>query len=239
MYLPKHVAIIMDGNGRWAKNRDLPRREGHKEGVKTLKKLVKYAADTDIHSLTVYAFSTENWKRPKSEVDFLLALMRRTMRNEVDELLDNGVRVNFIGRKGPLSKRLVKEIDLIEKKSKNNVKLTLNIAFNYGGRAEIVDAAKKIAEEAKSEDFTADDLDEEKFSSYLYKPEFNEIELLIRTGGEKRLSNFLLWQAAYAELYFTDKYWPEFNEADFEAALEDFNSRDRRFGGLNEGDNDA
>ena len=239
MYLPKHVAIIMDGNGRWAKNRDLPRREGHKEGVKTLKKLVKYAADTDIHSLTVYAFSTENWKRPKSEVDFLLALMRRTMRNEVDELLDNGVRVNFIGRKGPLSKRLVKEIELIEKKSKNNVKLTLNIAFNYGGRAEIVDAAKKIAEEAKSEDFSADDLDEEKFSSYLYKPEFNEIELLIRTGGEKRLSNFLIWQAAYAELYFTDKYWPEFNEADFEAALEDFNSRDRRFGGLNEGDNDA
>ncbi len=161
------------------------------------------------------------------------------MRNEVDELLDNGVRVNFIGRKDPLSKKLVKEIDLIEKKSKNNLKLTLNIAFNYGGRAEIVDAAKKIAEEVKSEEFSADDLDEEKFSSYLYKSEFNDIELLIRTGGEKRLSNFLLWQSAYAELYFTDKYWPEFNEADFEAALEDFNSRERRFGGLNEGDNDA
>jgi len=239
MYLPKHVAIIMDGNGRWAKNRNLPRREGHKEGVKTLKKLVKYAADTEIHSLTVYAFSTENWKRPKSEVDFLLALMKRTMRNEVDELLDNGVRVNFIGRKGPLSKRLVKEIEHIEKKSQENEKLTLNIAFNYGGRAEIVDAAKKIAVEAKAEEFSADDLDEEKFSSYLYNPEFNEIELLIRTGGEKRLSNFLLWQAAYAELYFTDKYWPEFDEVDFEAAIEDFNKRDRRFGGLNEGDNDA
>lgn len=239
MYPPQHIAIIMDGNGRWAKKRNLARREGHKEGVKTLKKIVKYAADTDISSLTVYAFSTENWKRPKAEVDFLLALMKRTMRNEIKDLLDNGVQVNFLGRKENLSKNLIKEIEHIENKSKNNKRLILNIAFNYGGRAEIVDAAKKILSEFKSENFDIDELDENEFSSYLYKPEFKDIELLIRTGGDKRLSNFLLWQSAYAELYFTDKYWPDFDEAELDAAIEDFRSRERKFGALNDGDNDA
>jgi undecaprenyl diphosphate synthase len=239
MYPPQHIAIIMDGNGRWAKKRNLARREGHKEGVKTLKKIVKYAADTDISSLTVYAFSTENWKRPKAEVDFLLALMKRTMRNEIKDLLDNGVQVNFLGRKENLSKNLINEIEHIENKSKNNKRLILNIAFNYGGRAEIVDAAKKILSEFKSENFDIDELDEDEFSSYLYKPEFKDVELLIRTGGDKRLSNFLLWQSAYAELYFTDKYWPDFDEAELDAALEDFRNRERKFGALNDGDNDA
>ncbi|MFW6001577.1 MAG: isoprenyl transferase [Halanaerobium sp.] len=239
MYPPNHIAIIMDGNGRWAQSRNLARREGHKEGVKTLKKIVKYAADQDISSLTVYAFSTENWKRPKAEVDFLLTLMKRTMRSEVKELLDNGVRVNFIGRKEGLSKNLIKEIENIEKQSENNKRLILNIAFNYGGRAEIVDAVKKIILESKNRDFALDELDEDKFSSYLYNSEFKDIELLIRTGGDKRLSNFLLWQSAYAELYFTNTYWPDFDEAELDAALEDFKKRERKFGGLNDGDNNA
>jgi undecaprenyl diphosphate synthase len=239
MYPPQHIAIIMDGNGRWAKKRNLARREGHKEGVKTLKKIVKYAADTDISSLTVYAFSTENWKRPKAEVDFLLALLKRTMRNEINELLDNGVRVNFLGRKENLSKKLIQEIEYIENKSKKHKRLTLNIAFNYGGRAEIVDATKKILLESKNGNIDIDELDEEKFSSYLYKSEYKDIELLIRTGGDKRLSNFLLWQSAYAELYFTDKYWPDFDEAELDAALEDFRNRERKFGALNDGDKNA
>jgi undecaprenyl diphosphate synthase len=239
MYPPQHIAIIMDGNGRWAQNKNLARREGHKEGVKTLKKIVKYAADTDISSLTVYAFSTENWKRPKAEVDFLLALLKRTMRNEINELLDNGVRVNFLGRKENLSKKLIQEIEYIENKSKKHKRLTLNIAFNYGGRAEIVDATKKILLESKNGNIDIDELDEEKFSSYLYKSEYKDIELLIRTGGDKRLSNFLLWQSAYAELYFTDKYWPDFDEAELDAALEDFRNRERKFGALNDGDKNA
>lgn len=239
MFPPQNIAIIMDGNGRWAKKRNLARREGHKEGVKTLKKIVKYAAKKNIKSLTVYAFSTENWKRPKSEVNFLLALMRKTMREEVDELLDKGVKINFLGRKDMLSKKLVKEIELIEKKSQKNTELILNIAFNYGGRAEIVDAAKKLVLDCRENQVELAELNCDDFANYLYQQDLKDIELLIRTGGEKRLSNFLLWQAAYAELYFTDKYWPDFKEEDFEIALKDFKKRERRFGGLNDGDKNA
>lgn len=239
MFPPQNIAIIMDGNGRWAKKRNLARREGHKEGVKTLKKIVKYAAKKNIKSLTVYAFSTENWKRPKSEVNFLLALMRKTMREEVDELLDKGVKINFLGRKDVLSKKLIKEIELIEKKSQKNTELILNIAFNYGGRAEIVDAAKKLVLDYRENKVDLAELNCDDFANYLYQQDLKDIELLIRTGGEKRLSNFLLWQTAYAELYFTDKYWPDFKEEDFEIALKDFKKRERRFGGLNDGDQNA
>ncbi|RQD75795.1 MAG: isoprenyl transferase [Halanaerobium sp. MSAO_Bac5] len=239
MFPPQNIAIIMDGNGRWAKKRNLARREGHKEGVKTLKKIVKYAAKKNIKSLTVYAFSTENWKRPKSEVNFLLALMRKTMREEVDELLDKGVKINFLGRKDVLSKKLIKEIELIEKKSQKNTELILNIAFNYGGRAEIVDAAKKLVLDCRENQVELAELNCDDFANYLYQQDLKDIELLIRTGGEKRLSNFLLWQTAYAELYFTDKYWPDFKEEDFEIALKDFKKRERRFGGLNDGDQNA
>lgn len=239
MFPPQNIAIIMDGNGRWAKKRKLARREGHKEGVKTLKKIVKYAAKKNIKSLTVYAFSTENWKRPKSEVNFLLSLMRKTMREEVDELLAKGVKINFLGRKDALSKKLIKEIELIEKKSQKNTNLVLNIAFNYGGRAEIVDATKKVLLDCKNNELEIAELTCEDFADYLYQRDLKDIELLIRTGGEKRLSNFLLWQAAYAELYFTDKYWPDFEEEDFEIALNDFKNRERRFGGLDDGDKNA
>jgi len=229
----------MDGNGRWAQKQNKNRSAGHKEGVKTLKKIVKAAADLKVESLTVYAFSTENWKRPKAEVDFLLTLMRRTMRNEVEELLQNGVKVNFIGRKDELSENLINEIDHIEKHSLKNKKLTLNIAFNYGGRAEIIDSAKKIAEAYKNNEIKLDQLDENNFSNFLYNRQLQDVELLIRTGGDMRLSNFLLWQSAYAELYFTDKFWPDFEAEDLIKAIKEFKQRERRFGGLNGGENDA
>ncbi|KXS50287.1 MAG: undecaprenyl diphosphate synthase [Halanaerobium sp. 4-GBenrich] len=239
MNTPKNIAIIMDGNGRWAQKQNKNRSAGHKEGVKTLKKIVKAAADLKVESLTVYAFSTENWKRPKAEVDFLLTLMRRTMRNEVEELLQNGVKVNFIGRKDELSENLINEIDHIEKHSLKNKKLTLNIAFNYGGRAEIIDSAKKIAEAYKNNEIKLDQLDENNFSNFLYNRQLQDVELLIRTGGDMRLSNFLLWQSAYAELYFTDKFWPDFEAEDLIKAIKEFKQRERRFGGLNGGENDA
>ena len=239
MSTPKNIAIIMDGNGRWAEQRNKNRSFGHKEGVKTLKKIVKASARLNLNSLTVYAFSTENWKRPKTEVKFLLTLMKRTLRNEVDELLDNGVKVNYIGRKKGLSSALIEEIERIEHKSKNNTNLNLNIAFNYGGRAEITDAAKKIAEKYKNGNLELENFDEENFANYLYSEDLKNVELLIRTGGDFRLSNFLLWQAAYAELYFTDKFWPEFTEDDLKAALKEFKKRERRFGGLDDGDSDA
>ncbi|TDP27160.1 isoprenyl transferase [Halanaerobium congolense] len=239
MNTPKNIAIIMDGNGRWAQKQNKNRSAGHKEGVKTLKKIVKAAADLKVESLTVYAFSTENWKRPKAEVDFLLTLMRRTMRNEVEELLQNGVKVNFIGRKDELSENLINEIDHIEKHSLKNKKLTLNIAFNYGGRAEIIDSAKKIAEAYKNNEIKLDQLDENNFSDFLYNRQLQDVELLIRTGGDMRLSNFLLWQSAYAELYFTDKFWPDFEAEDLIKAIKEFKQRERRFGGLNGGENDA
>lgn len=239
MNTPQNIAIIMDGNGRWAQNRNKPRTAGHKEGVKTLKKIVKKAADLNLESLTVYAFSTENWKRPKTEVDFLLTLMRRTIQNEVDELLENGVKIKFLGRKNVLSQKLVEEIKLIEEKSSQNSNLTLNIAFNYGGRAEIIDAAKKIAKDYKAGKIDLAKLEENNFADYLYHEELKNVELLIRTGGDLRLSNFLLWQSAYAELYFTEKFWPDFKEEDLNKAIEEFKQRERRFGGLNSGDHNA
>ena len=239
MNIPKNIAIIMDGNGRWAEQRNKNRSAGHKEGVKTLKKIVKAAANLEIDSLTVYAFSTENWKRPKTEVDFLLTLMQRTMRNEVDELLENGVKINFLGRKEALSSGLIKEIEYIEKKSAQNTNLSLNIAFNYGGRSEITDAAKKIAEAYKNDKIDLQNFGENDFASFLYQEDLQNVELLIRTGGDLRLSNFLLWQSAYAELYFTDKFWPDFSKEDLNKAIEEFKQRERKFGGLNDGDNNA
>lgn len=236
---PKNIAVIMDGNGRWAQKRNKKRNAGHQEGVKTLKKIVKAAANLNIESLTVYAFSTENWKRPKTEVDFLLALMKRTMRNEVEELIDNGVKVNFIGRKKDLSENLISEIEYIEKRSLKNKNLTLNIAFNYGGRAEIIDTAKNLAEAYKKGEISLEEFNENNFSNNLYNKELKNIELLIRTGGDMRLSNFLLWQSAYAELYFTDKFWPDFDRDDLMEAIAEFKRRERRFGGLNNGDDHA
>ncbi|MGM0437462.1 MAG: isoprenyl transferase [Bacillota bacterium] len=236
MVIPKHVAIIMDGNGRWAQNKGLPRRKGHQEGVNTLKKIAKKAGEMGIDFLTVYAFSTENWKRPKKEVNFLFNLFENTIKNELDELKKNNVHINVIGRKKSLPSNLIKQIDYLEKKTAKEEDLVLNIAFNYGGRAEIVDSTKKII----TKKIKSNELDEKKFSSNLYLSNIPDVELLIRTGGEKRLSNFLLWELAYAELYFTDIFWPDFSEEDLKDALKEFNQRNRRFGSLNkDGDYDA
>ena len=230
MSIPKHVAIIMDGNGRWAQKKGLPRRKGHKEGVNTLKKIVKAAGEIGINYLTVYAFSTENWKRPDKEVNFLLNLFENTIKNELDELKEKNVHINVIGRKKTLPSTLVKQIEYLENETAKESDLILNIAFNYGGRAEIVDTAKKILKEK----IEVEDIDEKKFSSYLYFSNIPDVELLIRTGGEKRLSNFLLWESAYAELYFTDIFWPDFSKENLEEAVDEFNQRNRRFGSLDE-----
>ena len=230
MAIPKHVAIIMDGNGRWAQNKNLPRRKGHKEGVNTLKKIAKAAGEMGIKYLTVYAFSTENWKRPDTEINFLFNLFENTIKNELDELKKNNVHVNVIGRKKSLPSNLVKQIEYLEENTAKKDDLILNIAFNYGGRAEIIDTTKKII----NKQIDPEELNEKIFSSNLYLTNIPDVELLIRTGGEKRLSNFLLWELAYAELYFTEVFWPDFTENNLKKALEEFEQRERRFGSLNE-----
>lgn len=231
MKLPQHIGIIMDGNGRWAQKRGKPRREGHKKGVQTLKKLARIVGNKGIPYLTVYAFSTENWKRPRPEVNFLLKLFHQTIENEIDELKEEDISIKIIGRRDGLPKYLVDEINKVEKETYENEGLNLNIAFNYGGRAEIIDAANRILQ---NDQVDMENITEEKFSDYLYSKRTPDVELLIRTGGEKRISNFLLWQIAYAELYFTDTYWPDFDSDDLEEALEEYSCRERRFGGLKE-----
>ncbi|ACL69527.1 isoprenyl transferase [Halothermothrix orenii] len=233
MNIPSHVAIIMDGNGRWAQEKGLPRYAGHREGVKTLKKIIKKAGEMKIPCLTVYAFSTENWRRPRKEVDFLMKLFKETLKNESQELASKNVRVNIIGRRNGLSKSLINAIEYIEKITRDKNGMELNIAFNYGGRAEIVDSVKKVVQDV-NQGLALDELDENNFSKYLYNPRWPEVELLIRTGGEMRISNYMLWQLAYAELYFIDKCWPDFNGEDLEKAIKVFQQRDRRFGGLPE-----
>jgi len=227
---PSHIAIIMDGNGRWAENKNMPRTYGHKKGVETLKEIVKAFIEFEIPSLTVYAFSTENWKRPPKEVKYLMSLFSKTIENEAEELNQQDVKINIIGRRNDLDEKILKNIEWIEKLTENNKRLELNIAFNYGGRAEIVDSAKKIIDSKMK----AKNLNEEKFSSNLYLNDMPDVEFLIRTGGEKRLSNFLLWELAYAELYFTDVFWPDFTKENLERAIKEFKNRNRRFGSLNE-----
>ena len=223
--VPNHIAIIMDGNGRWAKKRGLPRTFGHKEGAAALRKVITHAAQLGIKYLTVYAFSTENWKRSQEEVSALMFLFESYIKNEGKNIMKNNIRFMVSGRSEHVSPSLLKAIRELEEKSKNNTGLTFNIAFNYGGRAEIIDAVNKILKSGKQE------ISEEDFSNYLYN-KLPDPELLIRTSGEMRISNFLLWQIAYSELYITDTLWPDFNEAELEKAIENFNKRDRRFGGV-------
>jgi len=226
---PSHIAIIMDGNGRWARKKGLQRTDGHKQGVKTLKSIVKVAAEMDIYCLTVYAFSTENWRRPESEVEFLLKLFARTLKKEGHELAENNVVIKIIGRRNELPKFILDEILNLEDLTANNDGLQLNIAFNYGGRSEIIDTAKKLFEK-----YDPQQINEDLFCSNIYIDNYPEVELLIRTGGEKRLSNFLLWECAYSELYFTEKYWPEFKKEDLEMAISEYKKRNRRFGGIDD-----
>ena len=223
--IPNHIAIIMDGNGRWAEKRGLPRTLGHKEGANALRKIITYAGKIGVKYLTVYAFSTENWKRSKDEVDALMFLFKTYLKNEEKSIMKNNVRFLVSGRKDDVSPSLVKAIKKLEDKSNNNTGLTLNIAFNYGGRAEIVDAVNSILKSG------IDNLAEEDFSKYLYN-NIPDPELLVRTSGELRISNFLLWQIAYSEIYITDALWPDFDEKELDKAIESYNGRDRRFGGV-------
>ncbi|HPT82867.1 MAG TPA: isoprenyl transferase [Limnochordia bacterium] len=228
--LPAHVAIIMDGNGRWARRRALPRYFGHREGVKALKTVVRYAAQRGIPILTVYAFSTENWRRPREEVEFLLDLMFKTFVQEIEELQKEGVRVRLVGDRTSLSEQ-VKEVWIkAEEFTAHNTRLVLNVAFNYGGRAELTSAVRALARQVAQGELKPEDITEEAIARELYTWPSPDPDLIIRTGGEQRLSNFLLWQAAYSELYVTDVLWPDFGEQEFEQALQDYLKRERRFG---------
>jgi undecaprenyl diphosphate synthase len=215
----RYVAIIMDGNARWARERGLPVLEGHRVGAQTLKQTVRNAVRLGIEELTVYAFSTENWTRPEDEVQGLMAMFAELIESETPELDEEGVRMRFVGRRERVSRELVERMDWAEQVTADNTRMTLFVAFNYGGRAEIVDAARR---------FTGGD--EEDFARLLYAPDMNEPDVLIRTSGEHRLSNFLLWQTAYSELVFSDVLWPDFDMDELERALEEFGARERRFG---------
>lgn len=228
--LPAHVAIIMDGNGRWARQRGLPRTAGHKYGVKAVKKVVRAAGDIDLKYLTLFTFSTENWNRPKSEVSAIMNLLYETTRRELNELLENNVRLITTGDIESLSpKRRDMLKDAISRTS-GNTGLTLNLALNYSGRLEIIQAVKHIAADIAAGKMKSDELDERQFSKYLLTDGLPDPDLLIRTSGEMRISNFLLWQMSYTELYVTDILWPDFDEAAFYKALSDFQKRERRFG---------
>ncbi len=226
----KHIAIIMDGNRRWAKLKALPSILGHKEGVKTLKNIVKLSSDTGLKYLTVYAFSTENWGRKKEEVDFLMFLLQETLEKEMHELHKQNVKIKIIGDTIPLTKNLKKTIHNCEELTSNNTGLKLQIAINYGSRAEITNAVKQISTEIKKGKLEPEAINEELISKYLYTSTTPDPDLLIRTGGEKRISNYLLWQIAYSELHITEAFWPEFEINEYSKAILNFANRNRRYG---------
>jgi len=230
--LPVHIAIIPDGNGRWAKKRGLPRNAGHKEGANTLKTIVKYCAKLGIKYMTVFTFSTENWKRPKSEVDGLMSLLKEFLRNAENELSGSNVRIKIIGDISVLSKELQTEISRVERMTEKNAGLMLNIALNYGGRDEIVFAVKQIGKEIAEGKLRLSDIDSTLISQRLYTCGIPDPDLIIRTSGEKRSSNFLLWQSAYSEYWYTDVLWPDFRTDDLKEAIRDYQQRNRRFGGI-------
>lgn len=232
--LPQHLAIIMDGNGRWAARRGKPRTYGHQAGTEVARRIVRAVAERGIPVLTVYAFSSENWRRPRHEVTRLMSLFRRALDREVDQLNDNGVRLHFIGRREAFSKSLQTGMARAEEMTRGNTRLLLNIAASYGGRDDIVTAARALAEKARSGQLDPSSIDEDAFGRALQLGGQPEPDLFIRTGGERRLSNYLLWNLAYTELHFSDTLWPDFTEADLDAALADFRQRERRFGGLSE-----
>jgi undecaprenyl diphosphate synthase len=230
--IPKHVALIMDGNGRWAQERNLPRIEGHKEGAQSVRAVLRAAAQAGVEFITVYAFSTENWKRPPQEVDGLMKLLIGSLNAYEQELHDNKIRLRVMGQFDrlplPVRMRLQKTIDA----TKDYTGHTFIIALSYGSRTEIADAAKKIGEKVKAGELNPKQIDEQTVADHLYLPDVPDPELMIRTSGELRLSNFLLWQLSYSEFYITETYWPDFREEQFFGALEAFNERDRRYGGV-------
>jgi len=228
--LPKHVAVIMDGNGRWAKQRGLPRIVGHRRGVDTLKSLLRCCKDWGVQALTAYAFSTENWGRPLDEVEFLMTLFERVLRRELREMIDEGVQIHFVGDLGALPLTLQTEIQRAMVATKDNHTIKFVVATNYGGRREIIQACREIATKVQQNQLNLDDINESLFERHLYTAGIIDPDLLIRTSGEMRVSNFLLWQMAYAELYVTETLWPDFDRSEFHQALRNFQSRHRRFG---------
>jgi len=229
--IPKHVGIIMDGNGRWATERGMKRSEGHKEGGKTLERLALYAKKLGIEVLSVYAFSTDNFKRSQEEVDFLMNLLIYYFKEKLDRVCKDGIKIVFSGRREPLRKDVLDAMDSIVEKTKNNTACILNICLNYGGQEEIVDASLKIADDINNGIINKEELNRENYFKYLYQ-DLPPIDLLIRTGKEHRLSNFMLYQAFYAEIYFVDTYFPDFLEEDLKEAIEYYSNRDRRFGNV-------
>jgi len=222
--IPTHVSIIMDGNGRWAKRRGLPRYEGHREGAKALEKVLKYASEVGIKWLSVFAFSTENWNRPKEEIEVIMSLLIDYINNKIDKLNELNIRLRFMGNRDKLSENLIKNLEKGERETEKNTGMNFVVALNYSGKREIIDAVNKIIQSGEKE------ITEEKFRQYLYIPEMPEPDLLIRTSGEYRISNYMLWELAYTELYFTDVLWPDFDEREFLKALYSYQSRERRFG---------
>jgi len=229
---PRHVAIIMDGNGRWAAARGLPRSEGHRRGVEALRRAVRAAGELGIRYLTIFSFSSENWSRPAAEVNELMGLLRRFVRNDLADLHQNNVRVRIIGDRNGLSPDIGPLLIEAEELTRNNNGLNLIVAFNYGARQEIARAARQIGEAVARGELRAEDIDVDRFSSFLDAPDVPDPDLIIRTSGEQRLSNFLLWQAAYSELVFVPGFWPDFDRATLEAVITEYRRRERRFGGL-------
>lgn len=229
---PRHVAIIMDGNGRWAHQRSLPRSAGHKQGVEAVRRAVRAALDLGIEYLTIYSFSSENWSRPPGEVNYLLDLLRRFIRQDVVDLHAADVCVKIVGDRTSLSADIVTMLDECEHLTRNNTSLNLVVAFNYGGRQELAHAARQVAEQVADGSLNTDDIDPDEFARHLYTAGIPDPDLLIRTSGEQRVSNFLLWQLAYAEFVFIEEHWPDFTKESFERAIDEYVGRERRFGGL-------
>jgi len=231
MQVPRHIAIIMDGNGRWAQSRHRPRLEGHRAGLNAIRRVMTACDDLGIEILSLYAFSTENWTRPRTEVTGLMRLFSQTLDREIAELHQKGVQVRITGRREQLSPSLVRKIEQAEGLTRGNRRRVLNLLINYGGRAEIVDAMRKLVREGAD----PETLDESDIARSLYNPDLPDPELIIRTAGEQRISNFLIWEAAYAEFHYTDRLWPDFDESDIRQALASYVGRERRFGGLGDG----
>lgn len=232
--LPRHIAIIMDGNGRWALSRGLPRNAGHREGIESVREIIRACRDYGVEILTLYAFSIENWNRPRGEVSELMRLLEEYLDSEIQEVMEHGARVRTIGRVDRLPPSTRRAVMGAIERTAENTGMQLVFALSYGGRAEIVDAARRLARDAELGKIDPEGLDEKTFAEYLYAPDLPDPDLLIRTGAEQRVSNFLLWQIAYSELHMSDRMWPEFRRAEFEAAILDYQRRERRFGRTSE-----
>ena len=228
--LPRHIGIIMDGNGRWAKKRGLERTEGHKQGAKVFRDIATYCSELGIEAVTFYAFSTENWGRPKDEVDTLMSLLRQYLKTDLTELKKNNIRIRFIGERNMLDADIVQNMHRLERETQDNTGMCLCLAISYGARQEILQAAQKLAALVKNGDLSESDVDIQNFSAMLYTHEMPDPDIVIRTSGEQRISNFLLWQAAYAEFFFTKTLWPDFSAQELDDIIEQFKSRERRYG---------